>query len=35
MVWPELQDLTDRDLLAMYEYLKAIPCIASPGHPCS
>jgi hypothetical protein len=35
MVWPELQDLTDRDLLAMYEYLKAIPCIESPGHPCS
>jgi len=35
MVWPELQDLTDRDLLAIYEYLKAVPCIASAGHVCS
>jgi hypothetical protein len=34
MPWPTLQNLTDRDLLAIYEYLKAIPCIASPGHSC-
>jgi hypothetical protein len=34
MPWPALQNLTDRDLLAIYEYLKAIPCIASPGHHC-
>jgi hypothetical protein len=34
MPWPAYQDWTDRDLLAVYEYLKAIPCIASPGHVC-
>jgi hypothetical protein len=34
MPWPAYQDWTDRDLLAVYEYLKAIPCIASPGHQC-
>jgi hypothetical protein len=34
MPWPEYQDWTDRDLRAIYEYLKAIPCIASPGHHC-
>lgn len=34
MPWPTLQHLTDRDLLAIYEYLKAIPCNASPGHTC-
>jgi hypothetical protein len=32
MPWPAYQDWTDRDLLAIYEYLKAIPCIAgTPG----
>jgi len=31
MPWPALQNLTDRDLEAIYEYLKAIPCI--PGVP--
>jgi len=25
----------DHDLRAIYEYLKAIPCIASPGHTCN
>ena len=34
MPWPSYQEWTDRDLLAVYEYLKAIPCIASPGHVC-
>jgi hypothetical protein len=34
MPWPAYQNWTDRDLLAVYEYLKAIPCIASPGHHC-
>jgi hypothetical protein len=34
MPWPAYQDWTDRELLAVYEYLKAIPCIASPGHVC-
>jgi hypothetical protein len=27
MPWPQYQDMTDRDLTAIYEYLKAIPCI--------
>ena len=34
MPWPAYRDWTDRDLLAIYEYLKSIPCIASPGHSC-
>ncbi len=34
MPWPAYQDWTERDLRAVYEYLKAIPCIASPGHQC-
>jgi hypothetical protein len=34
MPWPAYQDFTDHDLRAIYEYLKAIPCIASPGHKC-
>jgi hypothetical protein len=34
MPWPAYQDLSDHDLRAIYEYLKAIPCIASPGHKC-
>jgi hypothetical protein len=32
MPWPVYQDLTDRDLRAMYEYLRAIPH-AEPGAP--
>jgi hypothetical protein len=35
MPWPAYQDLSDHDLRAIYEYLKAIPCIASPGHKCN
>jgi hypothetical protein len=35
MPWPELQELTDRDLLAIYTYLTAIPCVATNGHPCT
>jgi hypothetical protein len=27
MPWPNLQDLTDRDIRAIYEYLRAIPCV--------
>jgi hypothetical protein len=34
MPWPAYQDWSDRQLLAVYEYLKAIPCIAGPGHVC-
>ena len=30
MPWPILQSLTERDLRAIYEYLKAIPCISGP-----
>jgi len=35
MRWPFFQNWTDHDLEAVYEYLKAIPCIASHGHTCS
>ncbi len=34
MPWPVYQDLTDRDLRAMYEYLRAIPH-AEPGTPAA
>jgi hypothetical protein len=30
MPWPAFQDMTDHDLLAIYEYLSAVPCIAGP-----
>jgi len=30
MPWPGLQSLTDHDLLAIYEYLSAVPCISGP-----
>lgn len=33
MPWPNFQDLTDHDILAIYEYLSAIPCIAGPPAP--
>lgn len=35
MPWPNLQELTDHDIRAIYEYLKAIPCIQGnyPGEP--
>jgi hypothetical protein len=33
MPWPIYRNMTDRDLLAIYEYLSAIPCIAGPPAP--
>jgi hypothetical protein len=30
MPWPVYGQMTDRDLKAMYEYLRSIPCIGSP-----
>jgi hypothetical protein len=33
MPWPAYQDLTEKDLKAIYEYLKAVPCIAGPPAP--
>jgi len=31
MRWPNFRDMTDRDLLAIYTYLSAIPCKAGPS----
>ena len=31
MPWPEYQEWTGDDLLAIYEYLKAIPCTQTPA----
>lgn len=33
MPWPILRNMTDGDLRAIYEYLSAIPCIATPAGP--
>jgi len=33
MPWPNFQQATNRDLLAIYEYLSAIPCVQGPGDP--
>jgi hypothetical protein len=33
MPWPTFQNMTDRDLGAIYEYLSAIPCIEGPPAP--
>ncbi len=33
MPWPIYHNMTDRDLLAVYTYLSAIPCIAGPPAP--
>jgi hypothetical protein len=30
MPWPILQNLTQRDVRAIYEYLSAVPCVAGP-----
>ena len=30
MPWPTLQNMTDQDLRAIYEYLRAIPCNPGP-----
>lgn len=40
MPWPNLKDLSEHDLRAIYEYLSAVPCIqghdpAEPAHRCS
>ena len=31
MPWPNFSHMSDHDLAAIYEFLKAIPCIAHPG----
>jgi hypothetical protein len=33
MPWPNFQNMTDHEITAIYEYLKAIPCIAGPTDP--
>jgi len=33
MPWPAYKDMTHHDLRAIYEYLKAVPCIAGPPAP--
>jgi hypothetical protein len=33
MPWPTYQGMTDHDLRAIYEYLRAIPCVAGPPAP--
>jgi hypothetical protein len=33
MPWPAYQKLTDRDIRAIYEYLKAVPCVSGPPAP--
>jgi hypothetical protein len=34
MPWPIYRNMTDHDLRAIYEYLSAVPCVASAGHIC-
>ena len=33
MPWPSYQNLSEHELRAIYEYLKAIPCVAGPADP--
>lgn len=33
MPWPAQRNMTDRDLKAIYEYLRAIPCVEGPADP--
>lgn len=33
MPWPNFQNMSDHDLRAIYEYLKAIPCVQGPTNP--
>ncbi len=33
MPWPTFQNMTDQDLRAIYEYLRAIPCVEGPADP--
>ena len=36
MPWPNLQEMSDRDLRSIYEYLSAIPCVeGGPGEPAN
>jgi len=36
MPWPGLQQMSDRDLRSVYEYLSAIPCVeGGPGEPAN
>jgi hypothetical protein len=37
MPWPDFQDLSNQDLRAIYEYLKAVPCVHGnyPGEPAN
>jgi hypothetical protein len=39
MPWPSFQDMTDRQLTAIYTYLSAVPCLeggpGEPAHRCS
>ena len=35
MPWPAYRNMTDRDLRAIYEYLSAVPCVATAGHSCT
>jgi len=33
MPWPAFQDMSDREMVAIYEYLSAVPCITGPPAP--
>jgi hypothetical protein len=33
MLWPTYQNLTEHDIRAIFEYLRAVPCIAGPPAP--
>jgi hypothetical protein len=33
MPWPSFQNMTDRDIRAIYEYLSAVSCIEGPTDP--
>jgi hypothetical protein len=33
MPWPTFSHMSDNDIQAIYEYLKAVPCIANTGSP--
>ena len=33
MPWPAFRQMTERDLKAIYEYLRAIPCLPSATNP--
>jgi hypothetical protein len=33
MPWPTFANMSDHDIAAIYEYLRAIPCIAGPADP--